>query len=59
MVGGRSFATVSPTRRARAVAQSMLHGASAFNQPVAAWDVGQVTKMEVRHRPRRELEGLG
>ena len=43
--GGPLHATVSPTRRARAVAQQMFKGASAFNQPVEAWDVGKVTSM--------------
>ena len=44
------------TQRARAVcaAQNMFYSASAFNQPVAAWDVGQVTSMLVRRRPPRE-----
>ena len=32
-------------------AQSMFSWASAFNQPVEAWDVGQVTSMHVRRRP--------
>ena len=32
-------------------AQSMFYSASSFNQPLAAWDVGQVTNMQVRHRP--------
>ena len=29
----------------------MFHSATAFNQPVAAWDVGQVIDMSVRLRP--------
>ena len=36
-------------------AQSMFSRAQEFNQPVAAWDVGQVTNMKVRRRPRRGL----
>ena len=32
-------------------AQSMFSRASAFNQPVEAWDVGQVTNMQVCRRP--------
>ncbi len=51
------------TRRARAVAQGIFYGASAFNQPVGAWDVGQATNMVVRRpqsrSPGREPEGLG
>ena len=46
------FATGAPTRRARAAAQMMFLDARAFNQPVAAWDVGQVTSMGVRRRAR-------
>ena len=34
-------------------AQGMFRNARAFNQPVAAWDVGQVTSMSVRRRPCR------
>ena len=52
--GGPLHATVSPTRHARAVAQQMFKGASAFNQPVEAWDVDQVTRMDVRRRLRQE-----
>ena len=37
-------------------AQGMFSSATAFNQPVEAWDVGQVTNMGVRRRP---LRGLG
>ena len=33
----------------------MFSRAQEFNQPVAAWDVGQVTNMKVRRRPRRGL----
>ena len=49
------------TQRARAVcaAQNMFYSASAFNQPVAAWDVGQVTSMLVRRRPPRERGRVG
>ena len=32
-------------------AQSMFHTATSFNQPLAAWDVDQVTGMRVRRRP--------
>ena len=32
-------------------AQTMFYYASAFNQPLAAWDVGQVINMNVRRRP--------
>ena len=32
-------------------AQRMFKAASSFNQPLAAWDVGQVTNMQVRRRP--------
>ena len=32
-------------------AQNMFQNARAFNQPLAAWDVGQVTSMQVRRRP--------
>ena len=39
------------------VAQTMFSGASAFNQPVEAWAVGQVTSISVRRRPPREREG--
>ena len=44
----------SATSRARVlvVAQSMFGYARSFNQPVEAWDVGQVTSMQVRCRPR-------
>ena len=38
-------------------AQSMFYGASAFNQPVEAWDVGQVTNMGVRRRPASGSQG--
>ena len=31
----------------------MFFRAKDFNQPLAAWDVGQVTTMHVRRRPRR------
>ena len=34
------------------VAQQMFHYTNSFNQPLAAWDVGQVTNMGVRRRPR-------
>ena len=37
--------------RVRGVAQSMFSSASAFNQPLDAWDVGQLTTMAVRRRP--------
>ena len=40
-------------------AQGMFYNAITFNQPVAAWDVGKVTAMRVRRRPRREPERLG
>ena len=33
------------------VAQGMFEAAKVFNQPLAAWDVGQVVDMEVRRRP--------
>ena len=33
-------------------AQYMFYYANSFNQPVAAWDVGKVTNMEVRRCPR-------
>ena len=41
------------TSRARVlvVAQNMFSYANVFNQPVEAWDVGQVTSMQVRCRP--------
>jgi len=39
------------------VAQSMFHSASSFNQPVEAWDVGQVTTMNVRCRPASGSQG--
>ena len=32
---------------------------STFDEDLNAWDVGQVTTMDVRSRPRREPEGLG
>ena len=38
-------------------AQYMFYGASAFNQPVEAWDVGQVTHMGVRRRPASGSQG--
>ena len=42
------------------VTQGVFDYASAFNQPVEAWDVGQVIRMDVRRRVRRrETEGLG
>jgi surface protein len=37
--------------RVRGMAQSMFSYASAFNQPLDAWDVGQLTTMAVRRRP--------
>ena len=36
----------------------MFSYASVFNQPVAAWDVGQVTDMQVRRRPASQDRGL-
>ena len=36
----------------------MFSYASVFNQPVAAWDVGQVTDMQVRRRPASQDWGL-
>ena len=44
------------THFARAVpfAQEMFYYAGAFNQPVEAWDVDQVTRMDVRRRLRQE-----
>jgi hypothetical protein len=45
--------------RSTHLAQRMFSDAHAFDQPVASWDVGKVTSMSVRRRPRRELEGLG
>jgi len=56
--GGGSFAmhTGAPTRRERAVVQRIFSDNHAFNQPVETWDVGKVTNMEVRRRPRWELE---
>ena len=36
-------------------AQSMFHSATAFNQPLEAWDVGNVSSMQVRCRLRRGL----
>ena len=57
------FATGAPTWRARAAAQRMFMSASAFNQPVEAWDVGKVTNMDVRRRARvgsrRGWDGCG
>ena len=41
---------------AGAAAQYMFNGASAFNQPVEAWDVGQVTNMKVRAPTTWELK---
>ena len=38
-------------------AQSMFYLATAFNQPVAAWDVGQVTNMNVRRCLRLGCRG--
>ena len=38
------------------VAQWMFNSAGAFNQPLGAWDVGQVTNMQVRRRPHLALE---
>ena len=32
-------------------AQEMFSRATSFNQPVAAWDIGQVTSMSVRRCP--------
>jgi surface protein len=58
--GRRSFATKASTDSASTcggASQAMFFGARAFNQPVAAWDVAQVTDMTVRRRPRRELAG--
>ena len=40
-------------------AQHMFYAASVFNQPVAAWDVGQVTSMQVRRYPIWDKEGSG
>ena len=40
-------------------AQSMFSRASAFNQPVEAWDVGQVTNMQVCRRPASGSQGSG
>ena len=40
-------------------AQSMFYSASAFNQPVEAWDVSQVTNMWVRRRPASGSQGSG
>ena len=40
------------------VVQEMFNGASSFNQPVAAWDVGLVTDMRVRRRPASMLQGF-
>ena len=34
----------------------MFYEAGSFNQPVNAWDVGKVTSMWVRRRPRRGLD---
>ena len=34
--------------------QSMFSNAAVFNQPVEAWDVGQVASMSVRRSPRRD-----
>ena len=40
------------------VVQLMFVSASAFNQPLAAWDVGQVTEMNVRRRrPASGVQG--
>ena len=47
------------TRVCAGAMQNMFQYASSFNQPVAAWDVGQVTAMQVRYRPRHGREGLG
>ena len=41
------------------VAQGMFEAAKVFNQPLAAWDVGQVVDMEVRRRPHWVSEGRG
>ena len=38
-------------------AQYMFSSASSFNQPVEAWDVGQVTTMQVRRRPASWSQG--
>ena len=48
--------------RAVTFAQEMFYQSGAFNQPVEAWDVGQVTRMDVRRAPpasgaRREVRG--
>ena len=40
-------------------AQFMFNEAAAFNQPLEAWDVGQVTTMQVRRRPSWGLGGAG
>ena len=37
--------------------QEMFRYAAVFNQPLEAWDVGQVASMSVRRRPRRDWEG--
>ena len=39
-------------------AQDMFYSASSFNQPLAAWDVGQVKAMSVRRRPASTGWGL-
>jgi len=54
---GGTFNDANSACACAGAAQSMFYSASAFNQPVAAWDVGQVTNMRVRRRPR--WEGLG
>ena len=41
------------------VAQWMFNSAGAFNQPLGAWDVGQVTNMQVRRRPPSSGAGEG
>ena len=38
-------------------AQYMFSSASTFNQPLAAWDVGQVINMQVRRRPASWSQG--
>ena len=47
----------APTKRVHAgAAQKMFEYLPSFNQPLAAWDVGQVTDMRVRRSPATGLE---
>ena len=45
--------------RGRNAAQAIFYNASAFNQPLESWDVGQVTSIWVRWHPLCRRRGRG